>query len=376
MPDVTQSIAWHPNLARWPIVPARTESKDPPMDSAPRIQALATAVPPNRWTQDQILEALQLHFPRYRDRRVARLVKASGIENRHLAFGPEDFDPTADADALHDHYRRHARILGLEAARKALGRAGLTPEDVDCIVATTCTGYVCPGLTGHLGAALGLRDDVQRADLVGMGCAGAMPSLQRAHDFVRAYPDRRVLVVNVEISSACWFVDDSLETVVGNTICADGAAAMVIAAGGAAGPRLDRFETLLEPAFLDSVGLEFQGGRQRIVLSKDLRFAAGPLVRRAVDRLLDAAGLSYPEVDRWIVHSGGKRVLDSIDRALGFDDGELGHSRAVLRDYGNMSSPTLLFVLERAMGEARRGETGVLIALGPGLAAETGLVRF
>jgi alkylresorcinol/alkylpyrone synthase/polyketide synthase Type III len=151
---------------------------------------------------------------------------------------------------------------------------------------------------------------------------------------------------------------------------------MVIIAGGAPGPRLDRFETLLEPAFLDSVGLEFQGGRQRIVLSKDLRFAAGPLVRRAVDRLLDAAGLAYPEVDRWIVHSGGKRVLDSIDRALGFDDGELIHSRAVLRDYGNMSSPTLLFVLERVMAEARPGETGVLVALGPGLAAETGLVRF
>jgi len=346
------------------------------MEATPRIQSLATAVPRHRWTQSQILEALQRHFPRYRDRRVERLVMASGIEHRHLAFGPDDFDPTAAPDALHDHYRRHAQALGLDAARGALRAADLSPADVDCIVATTCTGYVCPGLTGHLGAALGLRDDVQRADLVGMGCAGAMPSLQRAHDFVRAYPDRRALVVNVEISSACWFVDDTLETVVGNTICADGAAALVVGAAGSSGPRLDRFETLLEPAFLDSVGLEFREGRQRIVLSKDLRFAAGPLVRRAVDRLLDASDLAYGEVDRWVVHSGGKRVLDSIDRALGFGDGELAHSRAVLRDYGNMSSPTLLFVLDRVMGEAQPGETGVLVALGPGLAAETGLVRF
>ncbi len=260
---------------------------------------------------------------------------------------------------------------------ECLDAAGIGAEDVDYLVATTCTGYICPGLSARLASALGMRDDLQRADLVGMGCAGSMPSLQRAHDFVRAYPDRRALIVTVEISSACWYVDDSLETVVGNTICADGAAAALVGVGEpGSGPALERFSTLLSFDFLESVGLEFKAGKQRIVLSKDLRSASGPLVRKAVERLLKDAGLDFEQVDRWVIHSGGKRVLDAIDRALGFRSGELAHSRGVLRDFGNMSSPTLLFVLERAWRDAQPGEIGVLVALGPGLAAETGIVRF
>jgi alkylresorcinol/alkylpyrone synthase/polyketide synthase Type III len=347
------------------------------MGDSPRILSLATAVPEGRWTQDETLEVLAHHFPRYRDRRVQRIVRASGIETRHFALGAEEFDPDADAGWLHRHFERHSVELAARAAREALAGASLEPRDVDAIIATTCTGYLCPGLTARLGAELGLRDDVQRADLVGMGCAGAMPSLQRAHDFSRTYPGRRVLAVCVEISSACFFVDDTLETVVGNTICADGAAAVVVGSAPAGeGPALERFATLLEPAFLDSVGLEFVDGRQRIVLSKDLRQAAGPLVKRAVDRLLADAGLELADVDHWIVHSGGKRVLDGIDASLGFAADELRNSRTVLRGFGNMSSPTLLFVMERALREAKPGELGVMIALGPGLAAETGIVRW
>jgi 3,5-dihydroxyphenylacetyl-CoA synthase len=347
------------------------------MRRAPRIQALATQVPEHRFSQQEILERLAAHFPRYRDPRVARIFQGSEIDTRHFVLGPDTFDPGADADALHALYRRGAVDLGLRAARAALEAAGLAARDVDYIVATTCTGYICPGLSARLGAALGLRDDIQRADLVGMGCAGAMPSLQRAHDFIHAYPEKRALLVCVEVSSACWYIDDSLETVVGNTLCADGAAAAIVAAGAPeSGPALERFGTLLEPAFLESVGLEFRAGKQRIVLSKDLRSAAGPLVRRAIERLLAANGLDFPDVDHWIVHSGGRRVLDSIDRALGFANDELAHSRSVLRGYGNMSSPTLLFVLDRAMRDAKPGALGVLVALGPGLAAETGLLRW
>jgi predicted naringenin-chalcone synthase len=347
------------------------------MDATPRILALATEVPPGRMTQSEVYEALAEHFPRYRNRRIRSIFEASGIETRHFVLGREDFDPLANADALHETYRGGALRIGETAARKCLAAAGLAPSDVDYIVATTCTGYVCPGLSARLGSILGMRDDLQRADLVGMGCAGAMPSLQRAHDFVRAHPDRRSLVITVEISSACWYVDDSLETVVGNTICADGAAAVLVGCGEpTAGPRLERFSTLLDYDFLESVGFEFKAGKQRIVLSKDLRSASGPLVRRAVERLLRDAGLAFGDVDHWVVHSGGKRVLDGIAGALGFHNGELTHSRSVLRDYGNMSSPTLLFVLERTFPHARPGDVGVLVALGPGLAAETGIVRW
>jgi predicted naringenin-chalcone synthase len=347
------------------------------MDTTPRILSVATDVPSGRMTQVEVYEGLAEHFPRYRDRRIQRIFEASGIETRHFVLGRENFDPLADADALHRVYQQGALAIGEAAARKCLGAAGVGPQEVDYIVATTCTGYVCPGLSARLGRALGMRDDLQRADLVGMGCAGSMPSLQRAHDFVRAYPDRRALIVTVEISSACWYVDDSLETVVGNTICADGAAAALVGAGEpGSGPALERFSTLLDFDFIESVGLEFKAGKQRIVLSKDVRSASGPLVRQAVERLLKEASLAFAQVDHWVIHSGGKRVLDAIDGALGFRNGELAHSRAVLREFGNMSSPTLMFVLERTLRDAQPGEIGVLVALGPGLAAETGMIRW
>lgn len=354
------------------------------MPASPRILAVGTAVPARRWSQRETYELAARCFPGYRDRRVEHVFMSAEIESRHLAFTPEDFDPDADADALHARFADHALPLAREAALQCLERAGVESHEVDAIVVATCTGYLCPGLSSHAVRALDLRDDVQRTDLVGMGCAGAMPALQRAHDFVRAHPDRRALAITVEICSACWYVDDDLETAVGNAICADGAAAVLVAgidapgAKDAAGPELVRFETLLEPALLDSVGFQFRAGKQRIVLSKELRHAAGPLVRRAVERLLERAELDRGEIDRWVIHSGGRSVLDGIDRALEFERGELDESRGVLREFGNMSSPTVLFVLERTLSRGRpaAGERGVMLALGPGLAAETALLRW
>jgi len=344
----------------------------------PRLLSLATATPPERWPQDEIRQALAEHFPRYREPGVERIFRNAGIESRHFAIGRHDFDPTAGADALHDIFREHAVKLGASAARGCLDRAGFEATGVDCLIVATCTGYVCPGLTAYLARELGLRDDIQRADLVGMGCSGAMPTLQRAADFVRAHPDRRALLVTVEISSACWFVDDSMETVVGNAICGDGAAAALIGTAGPPSefPAISDFHGLMDTGFIESVGFEFRAGKNRIVLDKALREASGPLVKRAVNRLLEQTGRAFEDIDHWIIHSGGKRVLDSIDEALGFRQGELAHSRSVLREHGNMSSPTLLFVLQRAWTEARPGDTGVLVALGPGLSAETAILQW
>lgn len=347
------------------------------MNTAPRIQSVATALPPHRWPQARILAHLQKHFPVYRRPQIEQVFLNAGIENRHLVLAPGEFNPSGDADELHAIFREHSIKLGREAACGALRRAQLGAGDVDLLVAATCTGYMCPGLSAQLAQELGMPDDLQRADLVGMGCAGALPALQRAHDFVRAYPDKRALVVTVEISSACWYVDETMETVIGNTICADGAAAAVVGTGEAPkAPAIERFATVLDPTYLESVGFEFKGGKNRIVLHQHLRHDAGPVVRRSVERLLDETGLAADEIDQWIVHSGGRRVLDGIEASLELANGELRHSWDVLRECGNMSSPTVLFVLERAWKDAEAGSLGVMIALGPGLAAETALLRW
>ncbi len=227
------------------------------MRSAPRIVALGTATPSNRYSQREIYDISTRFFPAYRDRRIEQIFMSSDIEYRHLAFDRETFVPFETADELHARFSENAVPVAADAIRRCLQTGALAINEIDYVVAVTCTGYLCPGLSALLIKELGMRTNLQRADLVGMGCAGALPGLQRGYDYVMAYPDRKALVVTVEICSACYYVDDSLETVVGNAICADGAAAVVVANSEAMnGPAIIRFETLLEPSFIDTVGFQ------------------------------------------------------------------------------------------------------------------------
>jgi len=349
------------------------------MDSHPRLMGIGTANPPRRYSQREIYDISAQFFPMYRNPRIEQIFMGSDIEFRHFAFDKETFVPNESADDLHARFAEHSVTLAGQAIRSCLDDAGASTHDVDYIVAVSCTGYLCPGLSAILVKELGLRTNLQRADLIGMGCAGAMPGLQRAFDYVKAYPDRRALVVAVEICSACYYVDDSLETVVGNAICGDGAAAVLVGNHDAGkGPELVRFETLLEPSFLHTVGFQFREGKLRIVLSKDIRDAAGGLAAKLVGGLLAVSNLRADEVDHWIVHSGGRKVIDSIKAELGLSEDQLCHSRAVLKNFGNMSSPTILFVLAETMKHRTpgAGDVGLMIAMGPGLAVEGAIVRW
>ena len=349
------------------------------MPPQPRITGIGRANPPFRYSQREIYDLSRKYVPMYRNSRIEQIFMNSDIEFRHLSFDTETFVPDESADVLHARFEEHAVTLGREAILRCLENAGAVAGDVDFIVAVTCTGYLCPGLSAILIKDLGLRTNLQRADLVGMGCAGAMPGLQRAYDYVMAYPDRKALLVTVEVCSACYYIDESLETVVGNAICADGAAAVIVANDGeGSGPGIAAFETLLEPSFLHTVGFQTIQGKLRIVLSKDIRDEAGVLVRRLLDWLLLGSGLRREDVDHWIIHSGGRKVIDSIRDELGLSEAQLKHSRCVLRNFGNMSSPTVLFVLDETMKNSRpeKGDIGVMIAMGPGLAVEGAVLRW
>lgn len=349
------------------------------MKAAPRIAALGTATPPRRYSQREIYEISTRFYPRYRDRRIEQIFMSSDIEYRHLALDKETFVPFETADELHARFATNAVPLAAQAITRCMEQGRMTLDEIDYIVAVTCTGYLCPGLSALLIKELGMRTNLQRADLVGMGCAGAMPGLQRGYDYVMAYPDRKALVVTVEICSACYYVDDSLETVVGNAICADGAAAVVVANRDSEGsPTITRFETLLEPAYIDTVGFQFRSGMLRIVLSKDIRDSAGGLAENLIQRMLTQEGITREEVKHWIVHSGGRKVIDSIKKEAGLSEEQLRHSRCVLRNFGNMSSPTVLFVLNEVMTNdpPQKGDIGVMLAMGPGLAIEGAVLRW
>src|SRR5438270_364270 len=207
--------------------------------------------------------------------------------------------------------------------------------------------------------------------------AWAVVALQQAWNHLRAFPLHRAIVVAVEICSAAYFLDDRLESAVAHAIFADGAGAVALAGDGA-GPAILEHRTLFRPEHLDAMGFEYPGGRPRIVLSKDVRRIGAQMMGEMTRELLGAQGLKREDVRHWILHSAGRRVLDRARVLLELDESALAHSRGVLQDYGNMSSATILFVLERTLQRESPvpGEWGLLVGLGPGFAAEGALLRW
>ncbi len=344
----------------------------------PTILSCATSVPPRRFTQQEAFALSGYASPRIRE-----IFFNCDIAHRHFWLDPEGFTPTESPDELHARYRDGALHLACQAAKDCMNSAGLQAADVDCILVATCTGYLCPDLSTLLAGHLQFRSDVQRGALLGHGCAGALPLLQRASDYARANPGHRVMAVAVEVCSAAYYIDTSLETVIGNAICADGAAAVLLSTNrclqpGALLPAVLGFHSVLDSTQRDKVGFEQREGKLRIVLAAEIRELAGPILDRCLDGLLEPRGLRREDIRFWILHPGGRKVLDSAAGYLCLTEEQLRFSRHVLRNFGNMSSPTVLFVLNEVVqsGKPHPGDYGVLLALGPGFVAEAALLQW
>src|SRR5882762_8635083 len=338
----------------------------------PRIAAVATAVPPYRYTQAQILA-----LAGYADERRRGFFAASDIEGRHLWIDPARFTPNETVDELNARFCEGALALAESAARATLARAGWTPEDLDFIATTTCTGRLTPSLDAHLVARLGCRAEVQRVHVGDTGCASGMVALQQAWNHLQAFPRHRALVTAVEICSAAYFLDDRLESAVAHAIFADGAGAVALSGDGE-GPAIVEHRTLFRPEHLDAMGFQYPCGRPRVILSKDVRRIGAAMMAEMAHALMGTQGLKREDIAHWVLHSAGRRVIDRARALLELSEAQVGHSRSVLRHYGNMSSATILFVLHETLRHEAPvpGDWGVMIALGPGFAAEGALVRW
>jgi predicted naringenin-chalcone synthase len=342
----------------------------------PRVLSIGTANPPRRFTQEEVFR-----LAGYRSPRILSIFQNSDIDFRHFYIDPQTFTPHETPDQLNQRYLRGAMETGCRAVESCLKSAGLTPGDVDLFAVCSCTGYLCPDLGSRLIGHMKFRDDVARAPLLGLGCAGAMPTLQRVWDFAAARPGRKALMLAVEICSASYYIDEELETVVGNAICGDGAAALLLstdAPDDGRFPQVVDFQTFLDPAQLDKVGFEQREGKLRIILGLEIRDLAAPLIEKSLERLFARNGLTSRDIRFWVAHPGGRKVINNVQKQLGLSDEQVRFSKEIYRNFGNMSSATVVFVLDEVIkkGEPRRGDWGVMIALGPGMAAETALIRW
>jgi predicted naringenin-chalcone synthase len=338
----------------------------------PRINAVASAVPAHRFTQEDIVK-----LARYTD--VARLgfFGHSDIEGRYLYLDPKTFNGRETVDEMNDRFCRGALEIGEAAARRALNAAGWEPAQLDFIATTTCTGRMTPSLDAHLIARLGCRAEVQRVHVGDTGCASAMVALQQAWNHLQAFPDHRALVLAVEICSAAYYDDNRLESAVAHAIFADGAGALALATDGD-GPAIIEHRTLFRPEHLPAMGFEYPGGRPRVVLSKEVRRIGAVMMTEMADLLLASQGLKRADIRHFVLHSAGRRVIDRARTLMELDESQIAHSRHVLQHFGNMSSATVLFVLDEMLRarEAVTGDWGLMIALGPGFAAEGALLRW
>lgn len=339
---------------------------------APKIAAVATATP--RWRYDQ---ATVLRMSGYDDPRRVGFFSNSLIEKRHLYMDPETFTPDESVDQLNERWRRGAVEVGTAAVGRAIERAGWRREDVDFLATTTCTGRVCPSLDAQIIKELGLRSTVQRVHVGDTGCASAMVAMQQVSNHLRAFPEHRAVMVAVEICSAAYFLDDRLESAVAHAIFADGAGAIAISGDGA-GPEIVEHRTIFRSEHLAAMGFEYPGGRPRVVLSKDVRRIGAGMMKEMADALMAGNGLKTEDIGHFVLHSAGRRVIEQVGKVMSLDETRLAHSRHVLQQYGNMSSATVVFVLDDLLrsGEPAPGDWGLMIALGPGFAAEGALLRW
>ncbi|MFO7821114.1 MAG: 3-oxoacyl-[acyl-carrier-protein] synthase III C-terminal domain-containing protein, partial [Lentisphaeria bacterium] len=265
------------------------------------------------------------------------------------------------------------RDIAARAGREALQKAGLKPTDIGGIVANTCTAYLCPGLTSYLAEDLGLPTNVKAIDIMGMGCGSAIPNLECGCGMLQNTRGKPVLCISTEICSATHLVDDDPGITVSNCIFGDGAAAVVLGAGAESDPCLIDFETGLFPKHREALRYTHKGGRLRNQLTPRVPVIGAQCTEKVVQRLLARHEIEISDIRWWAVHAGGTSVLERVGNRLNLADDALATSTEVFEEYGNMSSPTVLFVLQRLMQNNQVEGPGMLLAFGAGFTAFAGL---
>jgi len=324
------------------------------------ILGVGTAHPPARYTKAQCLTAFEKSdwFGRLGDRAhaIARTVlkRDNGIEARRLAIDTLDEVFAIDPNTLARRFLTHAPALAAQAARRALERAAVAATQIDAVVVSTCTGYVCPGLSGHVVERLGLRADLLAFDLVGQGCAAALPNLQLGAALLAAGRCEHVLSICVEVSSAAMYLDNDPGVLISACLFGDGAGAAVLSrAGRSTGRRIQWKDSasLIEPGQRSALMFEQRDGMLRNILTRAVPGLAAEYAQRVLATVLGRAGLQPRHVGAWIMHAGGRDVLQALEQRLELRPDDLRYSAAMLREYGNLSSAFVYFVLEAALAD-------------------------
>lgn len=369
-------------LSRRPAATHRKQAAAPALETAhAQIVGVGTATPANAYSQQDVLDAFDIE-----DRRIRLMFMSGSVERRHLTLPPVGPDGRRVDETQGELLKKHstqALEIGERAILACLERAGASLEDVRYLCCVTTTGMLTPGLSALLCKRMNLRRDCGRLDIVGMGCNAGLNGLNAVTSWSQAHPGKLAIMLCVEICSAAYVIDGSMQTAVVNSLFGDGAAAVAVVADRTRAPAMPTilgFNSCVVAEAIDAMRFDWDEthGKFSFFLAQDVPYVVGANAEQVIDGLLADAGLRRSDIAHWIVHSGGKKVIDSVKVNLGLTARDVRHTSSVLRDYGNMSSGSFLFSYQRLLDEGlvAPGDYAVMMTMGPGATIETALLQW
>jgi alkylresorcinol/alkylpyrone synthase len=349
----------------------------------PKINSIATALPEHKFRQDEIRRYVTEYF-RGSGLDVGKYLPVfenAQIDERYSAVPLEWFGTERSFQEKNDKYIKSSCELGVKSAEAALENAGLKPQDIDSIIYISTTGLATPSVDARLINLLGLKSNIRRIPVWGLGCAGGAASLIHAFDYLKGYPKHNVLIVAVELCGLTFQQKDfSRSNFVATALFGDGAASVVVSGDDVenSGPHIIAAQSTIWPDSLDIMGWNIVSEGMQVVFSRRIPGIVKKYMAENLQEFLRGHGMNLQDIKHIIAHPGGAKVIEAYEQALNLTNGKMDISREVLRKYGNMSSVTVLFVLNEFLQKriAEPNDLGIITALGPGFSSESLLVKF
>ena len=352
-----------------------------------QILAVRSAFPPYKYPQHELTQKYGDLTGLHRSRRalLERLHRNAGVATRHTVLPLHEYGTLTGVAATNDRYIAEATALGEQALSRALAQAGARPHDIDLLVVTSVTGVAVPSIDARLIPRLGLRPDVKRLPIFGLGCVAGAAALSRVHDYLRGWPGHTAALLAVEL---CTLTVPSRAVTTADLVASglfgDGAAALIATGAPAgsppatsAGPTIIATRGEVFPDSVDALGWRLADTGFRIVLTTDLSEVVERGIGAAITRFLADHELAADDIGAWICHPGGPRVIDAVQKALTLSDDQVALSREALAEAGNLSSASVLHILEKVQATPPDpGTFGLMVGLGPGVSVELVLLRW